>query len=112
MATTPEAVFHYEVEKSKDESIGPITTIICHGRVVSETAGQLKEVVKPLIPLGGRIILDLTDVGYMDSSGLGALVGLKVSALREGYCKLELLNLSPRVKELLRLSNLTQLFAS
>ena len=112
MATTPEAVFHYEVEKSQDESIGPVTIIICHGRVVSETSGQLKEVVKPLIPLGGRIALDLTDVSYMDSSGLGALVGLKVSALREGYCKLELVNLSPRVKELLRLSNLTQLFSS
>jgi hypothetical protein len=35
-----------------------------------------------------------------------------VSALKEGYIKLELLNLSPRVKELLRLSNLTQLFSS
>jgi anti-anti-sigma factor len=112
MATTPEAVFQYEVQKGQDESIGPVTTIVCHGRVVSETAGQLKEVVKPLIPQGGHIILDLTDVSYMDSSGLGTLVGLKVSALREGYCRLELLNLSPRVKELLRLSNLTQLFAS
>src|SRR5271154_4897927 len=112
MATTPDTLFQYEVDKSQDQSAGPVTTIICHGRVVSESAGQLKEVVKPLIPLGGRIILDLTDVSYMDSSGLGTLVGLKVSALREGYCKLELLNLSPRVKELLRLSNLTQLFAS
>jgi anti-anti-sigma factor len=51
-------------------------------------------------------------VSYVDSSGLGTLVGLKVSALKEGYCKLELFNLSPRVKELLRLSNLTQLFSS
>jgi anti-sigma B factor antagonist len=112
MTTTPEAVFHYEVQKTADEGAGPATTIVCHGRVTSETSGQLKEVVKPLIPLGGRIALDLTDVSYMDSSGLGALVGLKVSALREGYCKLELVNLSQRVKELLRLSNLTQLFAS
>jgi anti-anti-sigma factor len=112
MTTTPEALFHYDIEKSQDESIGPITVVICHGRVVSETAAQLKEVVKPLIPLGGRIVLDLSDVSYMDSSGLGALVGLKVSALREGYCRLELRNLSPRVKELLRLSNLTQLFSS
>jgi anti-anti-sigma factor len=112
MPTTPEAVFHYEIEKSGDETTGPITTILCHGRVVSETAGQVKEVVKPLIPLGGRIVLDLTDVNYVDSSGLGTLVGLKVSALKEGYCKLELVNLSSRVKELLRLSNLTNLFAS
>ncbi len=112
MPATPEAVFNYEVQKSEDETAGPITTILCHGRLVNQTAGQIKEVVKPLIPLGGRIVLDLTDVSQLDSSGLGTLVGLKVSALREGYCKLELVNLSPRVKELLSLSNLTQLFAS
>jgi anti-anti-sigma factor len=112
MPATPEAVFHYEIQKSGDETAGPITTILCHGRVVSQTAGQIKEVVKPLIPLGGRIVLDLTDLSYLDSSGLGTLVGLKVSAVKEGYCKLELVNLSPRIRELLRLSNLTQLFAS
>jgi anti-anti-sigma factor len=112
MPTTPDAVFHYEVEKSGDESTGTITTIICHGRLVGETSGQIKELVKPLIPQGGCIVLDLTDLAYLDSSGLGTLVGLKVSAAKEGYCRLELVNLSPRVKELLRLSNLTQLFAS
>src|ERR1700678_2420532 len=112
MPATPETVFNYEVEKSEDEVTGPVTTILCHGRLVSETAGQLKEVVKPLIPLGGKIVLDLTDVSYMDSSGLGTLAGLKVSALKEGYCKLELFNLSPRVKELLRLSNLSSLFTT
>jgi anti-anti-sigma factor len=112
MTTGAQPAFHCEVQKSGEESAGTVTTILCHGRLVSETSGQLKEVVKPLIPLGGRILLDLTDVNYMDSSALGALVGLKVSAIKEGYCRLELLNLSPRVKELLRLSNLTQLFSS
>jgi anti-anti-sigma factor len=112
MTMAPEAVFSCEVNQASDEIVGSITTVICHGRVVSETAGKLKEVVKPLIPLGGNIVLDLTDVSYMDSSGLGSLVGLKVSALKEGYCKLELANLTPRVKELLRLSNLSQLFSS
>jgi anti-anti-sigma factor len=112
MTTTPEAVFNYEIEKTGDEATSPVTTIICHGRVVSQTSDQLKAVVKPLIPKGGKIVLDLTGVNYMDSSGLGTLVGLKVSAMKEGYCKLELVNLSARVKELLRLSNLTQLFSS
>ena len=112
MTTGGQPTFHCEVQKSGEQSTGTITTILCQGRLVSETSGQLKEVVKPLIPLGGRIVLDLTDVNYMDSSALGALVGLKVSAIKEGYCRLELLNLSPRVKELLRLSNLTQLFSS
>jgi anti-anti-sigma factor len=112
MTTTPEAVFNYEVQSKEDTGAGPVTTIVCHGRVVGESASQLKEIVKPLIPKGGHIVLDLTDVSYVDSSGLGTMVGLKVSALREGYCKLDLVNLSPRVKELLRLSNLTQLFSS
>jgi anti-anti-sigma factor len=112
MATTPQATLSYEVEKSKNDHNQPVTTIICHGRLVSETSGQIKEVIKPLIPQGGVIRLDLTDLSYMDSSGLGTLVGLKVSALREGYCRLELVNLSPRVAELLRLSNLSQLFSS
>jgi anti-anti-sigma factor len=111
MTTTPEVGFHCEIEKKIEESV-PVTTIICHGRIVNQSSGDLKEVVKPLIPLGGHIVLDLTDISSVDSSGLGTLVGLKVSALREGYCKLELVNLSQRVKELLRLSNLTQLFSS
>jgi anti-anti-sigma factor len=112
MATTPEAVFRCEVEEGAAEDIGPVTTVVCHGRVVSETSAQLKDVVKPLIPKGGKILLDLTNVSYMDSSGLGTLVGLKASALKEGYCKLELVSLSPRVKDLLRITNLTQLFSS
>lgn len=45
-------------------------------------------------------------------AGLGALVGLKASAIKEGYCTLVLANLSPHVRELLRLTNLTQMFSS
>jgi anti-anti-sigma factor len=69
-------------------------------------------VVKPLIPRGGRILLDLTDVEHLDSSGLGTLVGLKASAVNAGYCRLELVNISPRVADLLRITKLTQLFSS
>jgi anti-anti-sigma factor len=71
----------------------------------------MKELVKPLISQGGRIILDFGDLEYMDSSGLGALVGLKVSAIHQGLCKLELENLTPRVRELLTMTNLKALFA-
>lgn len=112
MAITPEPVFRHEVETSEDATSGLTTTIICHGKLVSGSVSQLQSVVKPFIPQGGRIVLDLTDLNYVDSSGLGALVGLKVSALKEGYCKLEFINLSDRVKELLRLTQLTQIFSS
>ena len=111
MTTTPETTFHYEVETSEDENKWKVTTITCHGRLVSDNADQIKELVKPLIAEGGRIVLDFADLKYLDSLGLGALVGLKVSAINKGMCKLELVNLSPRVRELLSLTNLTELFS-
>jgi len=110
MATAQDAGFHYEVEESEDQTGWKTTTIHCHGKLVNQTAGQLKELVKPLIPKGGRIVLDFADLEYLDSSGLGALVGLKVSALHQGLVKLELENLSPRIKDLLSMTNLLQLF--
>jgi anti-anti-sigma factor len=45
----------------------------------------------------------------MDSSGLGAIVGLYISSKRAN-CELQLINLSPRVRELLSMSNLVSLF--
>jgi anti-anti-sigma factor len=106
--------FHWELEKSenKDQSGDQETTIKCHGELVSNTAGKIKELVSPLIPLGGRIVIDLGDVKHLDSAGLGALVGIKVSAIKQGHCVLELANMTPGVQELLRLTHLTEMFSS
>jgi anti-anti-sigma factor len=104
--------FHCEVLNSGvDDEKNKVTTVTCHGKLVSDTAGELKEVVKPLISQGGRIVVDLGDVNILDSSALGALVGLKASAINQGYCKLELANMTPRIMDLLRITNLTQMFA-
>src|SRR5215469_322916 len=96
----------------KDEQGNRVTTVTCHGRIVSDTAPQIKDVIKPLIAEGGRIVVDLGDVSHLDSSGLGALVGLKASAIRPGFCILAFANLTARILELLRITNLTQLFSS
>jgi anti-anti-sigma factor len=108
----PETSFYYDVAKSEDDQGNKVTTIKCHGRLIAGNSGAITEVVKPLIQNGGRIIIDVADVSYLDSSGLGALVGLKASAMRQGYCILELVNMTPRIMELLRITRLTQLFAS
>ena len=98
---------YWELEEST-ENDWKVTTIRCQGRLVSPTAPQIEGLVKPLIQAGGKILIDLTDVDYMDSLGLGTLVTLKVSAINKGYCTLELINLSPKVRQLLSLTNLLQ----
>jgi anti-sigma B factor antagonist len=81
------------------------------GRIVSSTASILRDEVRKVIPEKKPIVLDLSKISYMDSAGLGTLVGVWVSAKREG-CDLKLVGLSERNKELLRLTNLDKLFAT
>ena len=57
---TAAAGFHYDLENSQDKFSNRVTTINCHGRLVSDTAGQLKDVVKQRIPEGSRIVIDST----------------------------------------------------
>jgi len=111
MPTTPHTI-HCEVEKSDDQATGKVARVICRGELVNQTANQLKEVVKPLIADGGKIVLDFKDVTFVDSMGLGSLVGLKASAIGKGYCTLELEHLMPRVQELLRITKVADLFKS
>jgi anti-anti-sigma factor len=106
--------FRCELEKSKDgdENRNQMTIIKCHGELITDTAVKLREAVSPLIPFGGRIIIDLGDVKHVDSSGLGALISLKASALKQGQCTLQLVNLTPGVQELLRVTRLSEMFSS
>src|SRR5580700_2127098 len=106
-AMAPGTSFHCEIENSNHDQQGnKLTTVKCHGRLVAGNSAQITELVRPLIPLGGHIVIDVGDVSYLDSSGLGALVGLKASAMRQGFCILELANMTPRVLELIRITNL------
>jgi anti-sigma B factor antagonist len=89
-----------ETEKKPDAVV-----IRCAGRIVSSTSPQLRDTVRPLIGENKRVVLDLTNVSYLDSSGLGTIVGLWVNA-KKNQCDLRLIRLNDRIKELLRLSNL------
>jgi anti-sigma B factor antagonist len=54
-------------------------------------------------------VLDLTEVNYIDSSGIGALVSVYLAASRAD-CDLELANPQPRIRDLFELSKLTAVF--
>jgi anti-anti-sigma factor len=112
VADSIEVPFQYEIESTEEPGGIKVTTFRCHGRLTNQTGEQLRNAVKPIIPQGGKIFIDLTDVSFMDSMGLGTLVGLKVSAVNEGYCTLTLVNVGSRIQELLRITNLTNLFSS
>lgn len=81
----------------------------CTGRITSSTSATLQSSVRALIPQTRRLVLDLTDVKYLDSSGLGALVGIYVSARRQN-CELKLINLNERLKQLFRITQMAKVF--
>jgi anti-anti-sigma factor len=81
----------------------------CSGRLTSEHSQALKNHVQALLPNTKRIILDLKEVTRMDSSGLGALVAVYVSA-KKSKRTLLVLNYNKSIRDLLGLANLLSIF--
>ena len=70
----------------------------------------MRDTARKLIAENKRLVLDLSDVSYLDSSGLGMIVGVYISA-KKARCQLKLINLSPRVKEIFTLTRLDEALA-
>jgi anti-anti-sigma factor len=92
-------------EKTATEAI-----VHCTGRITSDTAQSLKATVKPLFSESKIVVLDMQNVNYMDSTGLGTIVGLYVSA-KTASCQLKLTNLNKLVKDLLSITRLGEVMA-
>jgi anti-anti-sigma factor len=91
------------------EEHGSTVVVRCHGKLLAGSTELLWEPVSQLLPTHQRLILDLCDLTQMDSMGLGALVHIYVAAPRRG-CRLELLNLGKKVRDLLIMTNLLSSF--
>jgi anti-sigma B factor antagonist len=102
-SAAPAQELKLETEKRPDAVV-----VRCTGRIVSSTSSLLQSTVRPLVADNKRVVLDLTNVTYLDSSGLGSIVGLWVNA-KKNHCDLKLIRLNDRIKELLRMSNLGSL---
>jgi anti-sigma B factor antagonist len=94
----------FNVERKGDAAL-----VHCRGRLVSGVCGPFYDKIHALIPENKRIVLDLTDLAFVDSMGLGTLVRLYVSAKSGGSC-LQLINLSKQIHELLGITHLLSLF--
>jgi len=85
------------------------TIVRCRGHLTSGLTDGFHAKIRPMVSYKKRIVLDLSEVVRMDSMGLGTLVGLYTSAKNAG-CELQLLKVGDRVKELLGLTNLWDVF--
>lgn len=88
---------------------GDETVIYCAGRLTFEHTDALKTLGKSLMPHAKRIVVDLKQVDWLDSAGIGTLVGLYVSARKAG-CEFLLVNYSKAVRDLLGISHLLSVF--
>lgn len=83
----------------------------CSGSLISANSALLRNHVKALLPKTKHVVLDLTGLSRMDSSGLGAVVSIYISARNAGNT-LELINLNARIRELFGVTNLLSVFES
>jgi anti-sigma B factor antagonist len=93
-----------------------VTVVKASGRIVfGEEANALRNEIKPVVQSGAaNVVIDLTDVVYVDSGGIGALVGLYTTA-RAGGGELKLAGANPKVRHVLditKLSAILGIFAS
>jgi anti-sigma B factor antagonist len=87
-----------------------IVVLDCSGRIIfGEETTALRETVKQLLTETRQIVLNLANVNYIDSGGLGTLVGLYTSARNAGG-SIKLANLTQRVGDLLQVTKLLTVF--
>jgi anti-sigma B factor antagonist len=87
-----------------------VLVVDCIGRIVfGEESAVLRDVVKKLLSNSNHMVLNLSGVTYIDSGGLGTLVGLYTSARTAGGA-MKLANLTQRVGDLLQVTKLVTIF--
>jgi anti-sigma B factor antagonist len=99
------------VVKIEERTIGPVVVLDMAGKLVAGTSqGQLKDKINSLVVQGRQqILLNLGEVSYIDSTGLGELVASHSTVRRHGG-HIKLLNLTAKVQDLLTICHLSTVF--
>jgi anti-sigma B factor antagonist len=97
--------------KISTRQVDGITIVDCSGRItLGEGSVTLRETVTQLLGKGEKkILLNLGDVNYIDSSGIGELVSAFTTVRKQGG-DLKLLNLTKKVHDLLLITKLYTVF--
>ena len=91
--------------------VGDVTVIDAVGRItLGEGSSTFREIVKDLVNKGNKkILLNLADVSYIDSSGIGELVS-GFTSVSNASGSLKLLKLTKRIQDLLQITKLYTVF--
>ncbi|HTR66332.1 MAG TPA: STAS domain-containing protein [Terriglobales bacterium] len=96
--------------KMQTHQTGGVTVITCQGRITfGEDAGALREKLKEVLNSTRRVVLNLSGVSYIDSGGLGTLVGVYSSA-RSAGADIKLSGLGQRLRDVLQVTKLVTVF--
>jgi anti-sigma B factor antagonist len=95
----------------KERVVSGVSVLDLSGKIVlGEGDGQIRDRIKDLLADGQRrILLNLGDVNYIDSAGLGALISSYTTTKRQGG-HLKLVNLTKRIQDLLAITKLITVF--
>ena len=91
--------------------VGGVTIVDISGRIeLGEESAAVRDLISDLLSEGhNKILLNLGDVHYIDSSGLGTLVSAFTSVRKQGG-ELKLLNLTNKVSDLMQITKLYTVF--
>lgn len=97
--------------KLTTRQVGDVTVIDAAGRItLGEGASSFRDTIRDLSAKGSKkVLLNLGDVSYIDSSGIGEMVSGFTTVTNNGG-QLKLLGLSKRVKDLLQITKLYTVF--
>ena len=97
--------------KLSTRQVGDVSVVDVAGRItLGEGSSALRETLREMVSKNQKkILLNLGDVSYIDSSGIGELVSGFTTVTNSGG-QLKLLNLNKRVKDLLQITKLYTVF--
>jgi len=97
--------------KLTTRQVGDVTVVDGVGRItLGEGASAFRDKIRELAASGHKkMLLNLADVSYIDSSGIGELVSGFTTVTNQGG-QVKLLNLTKRVKDLLQITKLYTVF--
>lgn len=96
--------------KMSTRSLQGVLVVDCSGRLVfGEESASLRSSVKELLAQSPNVVLNLREVNFVDSGGLGTLVSLYTTARNAGGA-VKLASLSQRVGNLLQITKLLTIF--